>query len=197
MANLADTYSLEKRLVQMSAKLNSARGGDSVNFYEPMADEYPDASPKIKGKGAAVDRTADGRGDDRRQGAALAAGGNPGAGNPPAGRLSNHGSAQSGSSAAGRGESHEQWNAARDIEDTQGPTVKDKTAAAAANDYRVHIRALTGIGAARVPTEDVMRPYRRALESVLTKEHLPPDRRDLIKGYFLSIGLGKENQGLE
>jgi hypothetical protein len=51
---------------------------------------------------------------------------------------------------------------------------------------------LPTIGNAKVKEEDVIRPYRQELESVLQKEDIPLNYREYIKSYFLSIGLKKE-----
>jgi hypothetical protein len=75
------------------------------------------------------------------------------------------------------------------LERVQGPTVQDKTSSGAKDDYKAHIRALTTIGNATLPEEEVTRAYQQELESILQKEDIPLNYREYIKNYFLSIGL--------
>ncbi|MCP4751308.1 MAG: hypothetical protein GY866_10465 [Proteobacteria bacterium] len=63
--------------------------------------------------------------------------------------------------------------------------------------YNVHIRSLTSIGRADVEAEEVVRSYRRDLENTLLKEDIPPNYRQFIKNYFLSIGLRKKKNEYE
>ena len=59
----------------------------------------------------------------------------------------------------------------------------------------MHIRSLTTIGKADMEMEEVIRPYRRELESILKKEDIPLNYREYIRNYFLSIGLrGEEGE---
>lgn len=96
-------------------------------------------------------------------------------------------SAGSAKSGAGKKEGYE-------IDKSSGLGRQDKTASAAVKNYLVHIRALTDIGEARLKEEDIVRAYRREVESILQKEDMPANYREYIKNYFMAIGVNtKEN----
>ena len=77
-------------------------------------------------------------------------------------------------------------------ETSGNPIVQDKIRTAEQEQYNVHIRSVTEIGKARLPEEDLTRPYRREVESILQQEDMPLNYREYIKNYFLSIGLTEE-----
>ncbi|MBW1697416.1 MAG: phage holin family protein [Deltaproteobacteria bacterium] len=79
-----------------------------------------------------------------------------------------------------------------EIQRRKGPVIQDKVMPAEKEDFTVYIRALTGIGKAKVKQKDIARRYQREVESILKKEEIPLNYREFIKNYFLSIGLGKE-----
>lgn len=56
-------------------------------------------------------------------------------------------------------------------------------------DYNAQIRSVTRIGEAALPEQTVERAYEQDVEDVLHKEDMPPNYREYIKTYFLSIGL--------
>jgi hypothetical protein len=60
---------------------------------------------------------------------------------------------------------------------------------------RAYVRALPLKGDASVPVEDVVVTYQRRAEESLLREEIPPGSRDLVKAYFLSIGLVDEVAG--
>ena len=73
------------------------------------------------------------------------------------------------------------------------PVVQDKLHETQKEDYNIHIRSVTRIGKATLPEEDLTRPYRQELESILQKEDIPLNYREYIKNYFMSIGLEQGN----
>ncbi len=105
-------------------------------------------------------------------------------------------SEQGSSSTAGRGKSDEKGKSPHDIEKASGQTLQDKMTPSSVEDHALRIRSLTTLGKARMKKEDVIRSYRKEIESVLTKEDIPLNYREYIKNYFLSINLRKdaENQ---
>lgn len=60
---------------------------------------------------------------------------------------------------------------------------------------RAYVRALPLKSDASVPLEEVVVTYRRRAEESLLREEIPPASRDLVKAYFLSIGLVDEAAG--
>ena len=96
------------------------------------------------------------------------------------------------SDAAGNAKSNQESQASRDLEKTQHPAARDKPAASPAKTYLVHIRALTDLGQARVKEAEILRTYRKEVESILQKEDIPVNYREYIKNYFISIGINTE-----
>jgi len=98
------------------------------------------------------------------------------------------------SNAAGNAKANEENQTSHDIEKTQRLATQDKLASAPAKTYLLHIRALTDKGEAPVEEEEILRTYRREVESILQKENIPVNYREYIKKYFISIGINtKEN----
>jgi hypothetical protein len=96
------------------------------------------------------------------------------------------------SATAGRGKAKGEERSPYELESSKGPAIKDKGGSGQGDWYNVYVRSLPTIGNAKVKEEDVIRPYRQELESVLQKEDIPLNYREYIKSYFLSIGLKKE-----
>ena len=62
---------------------------------------------------------------------------------------------------------------------------------------RSYVRALPLKAEASVPLEDVVITYQKRAEESLLREEIPPNNRDLVKAYFLAIGLVEESAGSE
>ena len=62
---------------------------------------------------------------------------------------------------------------------------------------RTYVRALPLKGEASVPLETVIATYQKRAEESLLREEVPLNNRDLVKAYFLSIGLVEESSGGE
>jgi hypothetical protein len=62
---------------------------------------------------------------------------------------------------------------------------------------RTYVRALPLKADASVPREEVITTYQKRAEESLLREEVPPDNRDIVKAYFLSIGLVEESSGSE
>jgi hypothetical protein len=62
---------------------------------------------------------------------------------------------------------------------------------------RTYVRALPLKADASVPMEEVITTYQKRAEESLLREEVPPDNRDIVKAYFLSIGLVEESSGSE
>lgn len=94
---------------------------------------------------------------------------------------------------AGRGPG-DQRGTPSELQRSQGQLIQDKTLPSQRQKYNMHIRSLTEIGRAARPEEDLTRPYRKELETILQKEEIPLNYRDYIKNYFIAIGL-REGEG--
>ena len=101
------------------------------------------------------------------------------------------------SDAAGNAQSNQGSQTSRDLEKTQRPATQDKLASSPAKTYLIHIRALTDMGEARVKEEEILRTYRKEVESILQKEDIPVNYREYIKNYFISIGINTEEKAHE
>jgi len=62
---------------------------------------------------------------------------------------------------------------------------------------RSYVRALPLKAEAAVPLEEVLTTYQKRAEESLLREEIPPNNRDLVKTYFLAIGLVEESAGGE
>jgi hypothetical protein len=96
------------------------------------------------------------------------------------------------SDAAGNAKANKGNQSSHDLEKTQLSAIRDKMASLPAKTYLIHIRALTDLGEARVEEEEIIRTYRREVESILQKEDIPVNYREYIKNYFISIGINTE-----
>ena len=101
------------------------------------------------------------------------------------------------SDAAGNAKANQGNQASHDLEKTQRSAMQDKLASSPAKAYLIHIRALTEMGEARVEEADILRTYRREVESILQKEDIPVNYREYIKNYFISIGINTEENAHE
>jgi hypothetical protein len=62
---------------------------------------------------------------------------------------------------------------------------------------RSYVRALPLKADASIPLEEVITTYQRRAEESLLREEVPPNNRDLVRAYFLAIGLVEESAGSE
>jgi hypothetical protein len=62
---------------------------------------------------------------------------------------------------------------------------------------RSYVRALPLKADASVPLEEVVSTYQKRAEESLLREEIPPHSRDLVRAYFLAIGLVEESTGSE
>ena len=90
---------------------------------------------------------------------------------------------------AGSGMSDGQEYPPSNPESSDGPIRQDRIQTTEQDQYNMHIRSVTEIGKARLPEQDLTRPYRQEVESALQQEEMPLNYREYIKNYFLSIGL--------
>jgi hypothetical protein len=62
---------------------------------------------------------------------------------------------------------------------------------------RSYVRALPLKADASIPLEAVITTYQKRAEESLLREEVPPNNRDLVRAYFLAIGLVEESAGSE
>ena len=60
-----------------------------------------------------------------------------------------------------------------------------------------YVRALPLKADAAIPLEEVITTYQKRAEESLLREEIPPNNRDLVRAYFLAIGLVEEVAGSE
>lgn len=164
-----------------------------------LAENAP-ASGRSQGAGRAEDRrsgpgTAPGKGQTSAEGTKEKEGGAPGDEAPPdqAGSKAEKNDDE-GPYVAGHGTSNEKM-APSEMKGTTRPPEPDTGLAGQGERYSIHLRSLPAPGRAGATEEEVLRPYRRAVEEALKREDIPPAYRAYIKNYFLSIGLGKDETG--
>ncbi len=97
--------------------------------------------------------------------------------------------------AAGRERSEGRRKPPYELRSSKGPTLEDRGISGQGDWYNIHVRSLPTKGKTGLLEEDVIRSYRRELESALRKEDIPLNYREYIKNYFLSIGLRQEENG--
>jgi hypothetical protein len=62
---------------------------------------------------------------------------------------------------------------------------------------RTYVRSLPLKGEASIPLETVIATYQKRAEESLLREEIPLNNRDIVRAYFLSIGLVEESSGSE
>ena len=62
---------------------------------------------------------------------------------------------------------------------------------------RSYVRALPLKAEAAIPLEEVITRFQKRAEESLLREEIPPNNRDLVRAYFLAIGLVEESAGGE
>jgi hypothetical protein len=199
--SLQELYSIEKLLSRI---IDDFKRGTtySAESTAPAGNESR-ASPYNHG----LDKAYGDKNQPKREAQLLSNGRNrmDGAGQPDSGqREGDNGESQEGmgppegySASAGNAESGEERKRSQEIEKSQGSRLQDKMASASTKSYLIHIRALTGIGEARLREEDIIRTYHKEVESLLQKEDIPLNYREYIKNYFISIGMGTEENANE
>jgi len=95
---------------------------------------------------------------------------------------------------AGHGTSNEKM-APYEMKGTARPPQPEADLAGQGERYSIHVRSLPAPGRAGLPEEEILRPYRQAVQEALKREDIPPAYRAYIKNYFLSIGLGQDDRG--
>ena len=84
-----------------------------------------------------------------------------------------------------------------ELQNAGGLSARETIAAAPSKNYLIQIRALTEIGDAQLSADEIVKSYRKEVESVLQKEDIPPNYRKYIKNYFHSIGIKTEKEAYE
>ena len=101
------------------------------------------------------------------------------------------------SAKAGRATSDAEKKSSDELQNSEGVLTHEKIGPSPAKNYLIQIRALTEIGEAHQSPEEIFRSYRKEVESILQKEDIPPNYREYIKNYFLSIGIQMEENAHE
>ena len=83
------------------------------------------------------------------------------------------------------------------LTETRAPASRIPGQAGEGGVRRSYVRALPLKADAAVPLEDVITTYQKRAEETLLREEIPPNNRDLVRAYFLAIGLVEESAGSE
>ena len=98
------------------------------------------------------------------------------------------------SSSAGFGKDDAGTVAAEDTEGLKNSAIRDENLSEGGTRYSLQVLALPLNAEAGVEEEEILRTYEKEIESVLNREEIPENYREYIKNYFLSIGIGSQNQ---
>jgi hypothetical protein len=82
------------------------------------------------------------------------------------------------------------------IPETDSPQQSFNAQVGEGDTSRIIVRSLPGAGSTRAPASGELREYARTTESSLAREEIPPELKEYVKQYFISIGLmGNSDQG--
>ncbi len=95
---------------------------------------------------------------------------------------------------AGTEKSKGDEKAVRPIRSSSSRVVREKEGTYDDAHFRFSIRALTALGEVTGNEQDILKNYVRMNESVMLKEDIPESYRELIKQYFLAIGMTRPDQ---
>jgi hypothetical protein len=109
--------------------------------------------------------------------------------------LESEGTGANSSVGSGRGTETE-TNRSR-IAETNAPASKITGQSGEGGVRRSYVRSLPLKAEASIPLEEVITTYQRRAEESLLREEIPPKNRDIVKAYFLAIGLVEESTGGE
>lgn len=98
---------------------------------------------------------------------------------------------------AGGQKGSDQKAAPHELESAAGPALKDRVGSKGGLNYRVLIRSSASSGRPGLNGQDIIRPYRQEVESILRQEDIPQNYREYIKNYFLAIGLRTEEKSYD
>jgi hypothetical protein len=83
------------------------------------------------------------------------------------------------------------------VAETNAPATKIPGQSGEGGVRRTYVRALPLKADPAIPLEEVLTTYQRRAEESLLREEIPPRNREIVKAYFLSIGLVEESGGSE
>ena len=96
---------------------------------------------------------------------------------------------------AGSGKGKDEKNAPSELETSKVPAIQAPGADSPGERFNIYVRSLPKIGRTELDPEEIIRTYSQKVEEVIKREDIPPNFREYIKNYFLSIGLRKEDHG--
>lgn len=76
-----------------------------------------------------------------------------------------------------------------------GEITKDRTGRYSKGAFSYSVKALSAIGLSRLPEKEIRIQYIRQNEAVMNREPIPPEYRENVRDYFLSIGLNPSPPG--
>jgi hypothetical protein len=100
-------------------------------------------------------------------------------------------------SSVGSGRGTESETPRQRIAETNAPPTRLSGQSGEGGVRRTYVRALPLKADASTPVEEVITTYQKRAEESLLREEVPPNNRDIVRAYFLSIGLVEEPAGSE
>jgi hypothetical protein len=100
-------------------------------------------------------------------------------------------------SSVGSGRGTESEAPRQRIAETNAPPTRLSGQSGEGGVRRAYVRALPLKADASTPLEEVITTYQKRAEDSLLREEVPPQNRDIVRAYFLSIGLVEESAGSE
>jgi len=134
-------------------------------------------------------------GDDEMEGDVRAGSGGPPGDFEGGDYLDAEGTGSNSSVGTGRGTDSETSRSR--IAETNAPATKITGQSGEGGVRRTYVRALPLKADPSIPLEEVIATYQRRAEESLLREEIPPRNREIVKAYFLSIGLVEESGGSE
>jgi hypothetical protein len=83
------------------------------------------------------------------------------------------------------------------IAETNAPPTRISGQSGEGGVRRAYVRSLPLKSDALIPVEEVIATYQKRAEDSLLREEIPPHNRDIVRAYFLSIGLVEDSSGSE
>jgi hypothetical protein len=101
------------------------------------------------------------------------------------------------SSSVGSGRGTESDTARNRLTETNSPASRITGQSGEGGVRRAYVRALPLKADAAIPLEEVITTYQKRAEESLLREEIPPNNRELVRAYFLAIGLVEDMAGSE
>ncbi len=185
---MLENYLLQDQMAQDFEHLQRAERALDRSFehgIDPSDEMDPDAPSRDSGEDSEYEMAGDPRGGS---------GGSPGD-FEDGDDLDSEGMGSNSSIGSGRGTESE--TSRNRLTETKSPASRITGQTGEGGVRRTYVRALPLKGDAAIPLEEVITTYQKRAEESLLREEIPPNNRDLVRAYFLAIGLVEDVAGSE